>query len=40
MQNKMPRSKHMGRDTAVCLNRAEDTASGHRRVLRPCEVCT
>ena len=33
-------SKHMGRDTAMCLSRVEDMASGHGNVPRPREVCT
>ncbi|KHG15068.1 hypothetical protein F383_17627 [Gossypium arboreum] len=36
----MPSSEHTGRDTAVCLSRVKDTALGHGRVPRPCEVCT
>ncbi|KHG03528.1 hypothetical protein F383_26661 [Gossypium arboreum] len=36
----MPSSKHMGRDTVVCLSHVKDIASGHGRVPRLCKVCT
>ncbi|KHG14080.1 Osmotin-like protein TPM-1 [Gossypium arboreum] len=37
---RMPSSKHMGRDTGVCLCRVKGMALGHGHVPRPCEVCT